>query len=231
MSMAAAIAILRDAYPRQDFPDRSVVLYAHELADLSDTEVTAAVRRLIRRSEWLPSIAEIRREVAEERAGLPTVEEAWTVVSNEKRTFVLPPEVAGALSDIGGSYALRTMTAHQARTAFAKAYEARRESTLLVVMKALPARPEIEDVTPARLALPETTRIRPRPVMARLSRRWAGRDVPATPPTDEEMADAILVLRSGPEGDLDPLYEEAQRILDDADRHVAERLALSTPVG
>jgi hypothetical protein len=227
MSMAAAIAILRDAYPRQDFPDRSVALYAHELADLDDDEVTAAVRRLIRRSEWLPSIAEIRRDVAEARAGLPSEGEAWQMV--KAGTYRLPPEVAGALHDVGGRWAVRTGHETHTRRAFIEAYRQRRTDTLLTVMAALPPSSVRELEAPTVAMLPESSRIRPRPVMERLMVRWSGRQVPD--PTDAQCRDAVEVLRDGPVEGHDPLHEEAQRILDDADRVIGERLASAAQGG
>ena len=64
--------------------------------------------------------------------------------------------------------------------------------------------------------LPQTTHFRARPMMTRLQRRWAGREV--GPPTDEERADAIKVLAEGFFADKpghDPLYAEAERMLDE----------------
>ncbi len=216
MSMAAAIAILRDAYPRQDFPDRSVALYAHELADLGDDEVTAAVRRLIRRSEWLPSIADIRRDVAEARAQLPTPDEAWSLATTVPHPCPLPPAVVETIRDMGGSWNLRySDRPTQARREFLRSYELRRERTLLAVMGGAPVPPVVLIGAPRQPRLPESTRIRPRPLMRRLSARWAGREL--EPPTDEEKHDAIRVLADGmPDGEPDPLYLEAERVFAEA---------------
>lgn len=213
-TMANAIGILRDAYPRQQFPDRTVALYGAALADLDGNEVAEAVGRLIRTSAFLPSIAEIRREVAEARAALPTPEEAWTIVHQPRAK--IPPEIRGALDDVGGRYAIRTGTPERTRRMFLDAYTARRESTLLAVMIDRPPHPLLTTTEdgPTMRALPESTRIRPRPVIARLARRYAGRDV--GPTTNEERADAIEILRDGPEPGIDPLYAEAERILADA---------------
>ena len=68
--LAASIAVLRLAYPRQDFPDAAVAFYVRQLVDLPPAEVEAAVDRLTKRSTWLPSIAEIRAECAEASCGL-----------------------------------------------------------------------------------------------------------------------------------------------------------------
>lgn len=73
---------------------------------------------------------------------------------------------------------------------------------------------------PTMASLPETEHFRPRPVMARLRRRWTTpRDL--KPPTDVEKRDAILVLAEGYLADSpahDPLYAEAERIFEEASR-------------
>jgi hypothetical protein len=230
--IAAAIGVLRDAYPRQDFPDRSVALYATALADLDDGELLAAVRRLIRRSAWLPSISEIREEVAEARLGLPSPDEAWALVQAETPKRSLPPEVADTLRALGGSWAIRTTTQpDRLHRDFIESYRRIRDRRVLAEQGALaddgypaangtplpPGEPAavIRSLNARRVAeIPESTRIRPRPVVVRLTNRWRTKALP--PPTDAEMADAIEILRQGPtEGD-DPLFVEAQRILDEA---------------
>lgn len=209
---AAAIAILRDAYPRQDFPDRSVALYGAELADLDDAVVLRAVRRLIRRRTWLPSIAEIRLEAAEETLPLPTPEQAWEA-ARQGSGGRWPTVLRDAVQDVGGPWALRTSTKPEIIHAqFLKAYAARREHALATEAGA--AAPE----TRRFAALPPTTRIRERPVMTRLGTRLAGRT--PGPPTEDEKRDAILVLKDGPNEDL--LYVEAERILADSDPGTVE---------
>jgi len=215
--MAAAIAILRDAYPRQDFPDRTVAVYATALADLGDEEVMRAVERLIRRSTWLPSIAEIRLDVAEERLGLPSVEDAWAMV-RAGAGGAWPAPVRDAADDVGGSWAVRT-TGHPEilYAQFRRSYDARRRETVEGEIGALaaPTAPVSLGVVRAR-AIPESARIRPRPIMGRVLTRMTGR-LPG-PPTEDEKRDAIAVLRDGPEGDIefDLLYREAERTFADA---------------
>lgn len=224
MSAAAAIAVLRDAYPRADFPDRSIALYGRMLGDLDDAALTRAVARLIRRKTFLPSIAEIREEVAEEALALPTPEEAWDLVRNAplgaRKSW--PPEVDAAAEAVGGRWGIQTTERPETlRAQFRRDYEARRKRAVEVFTgSAATLPPAVDALTlgPTMRSLPETTRIHPRPVMARLSARWAGHAL--DPPTEEEKADAIAVLRDGSRApgvlDLaegaDPLYLEAERI-------------------
>lgn len=230
--IGAAIAILRDAYPRQEFPDRSVELYARDLHDIPDGELLEAVKRLIHRSAWLPSIAEIRHEVAEARLNLPTPEEAWEMIRAVTRP-PLPREVERALSSVGGFYSVRTSEfPGRTRRDFLDAYQRIRDKAILAEQGAIPeeralgsgngvgpadGEPQaiVRSLAARRLnGIEETTRIRPRPVLVRLTQRWRGAALPS--PTDEQMHDAIEILRDGPiEGD-DPLWVEAQRILDEA---------------
>jgi len=73
---------------------------------------------------------------------------------------------------------------------------------------------------PTMGSLPQTEHFRPRPVMSRLLRRWT--TFTAMPlPTEEEKADAILVLKEGWVADHpkhDPLYMEAFTIFEEAGR-------------
>lgn len=73
---------------------------------------------------------------------------------------------------------------------------------------------------PTMASLPPTQHFRPRPVMARLHRRWTTTRAPG-PPTEAEIRDAILVLAEGYLADHprhDPLYAEAERIFEEASR-------------
>jgi len=211
-TLAAALAILRDAYPRQDFPDPSVRMYAHALADLDDEAVCRAVERIVRRSQWLPTISQIRIEVAEERLALPTVEEAWNLVRNGG-SGAWPEPVRQAMNDIGGHWAIRTADRPDVLfSQFRRAYESRRARMIeMEIGAAAFVTPQL--TAPAEVReLPVSTRIRPRPIMARLATRFAGRSPGA--PNDEEVSDAIAILRDGQDGD-DPLYREAERLLID----------------
>ena len=134
-SVAAAIAVLRDAFPRQDFPDSSVSLYSRMLGDLDGTKVAEAVVRLIRRSTWLPSIAEIRLEVAEGECQLPTAAEAWLLacVPVEELHGVPPHDlVMESIKACGGRWnIIHADRPETIRAQFLRDYEERRRSALL----------------------------------------------------------------------------------------------------
>jgi len=133
--VAAAIGILRDAFPRQDFPDDSVSLYGRMLLDLDGDKVSGAVLRLIRRSTWLPSVAEIRMEVAEADCQLPTAAEAWSLacVPVEELHGVPPPElVMESIWACGGRWnIIHADRPETIRAQFVRDYEERRRSALL----------------------------------------------------------------------------------------------------
>jgi hypothetical protein len=141
--VASAIAVLRDAFPRQDFPDRSVSLYSRMLSDLDGAKVSEAVVRLIRRSTWLPSIAEIRMEVAEGECQLPTAAEAWSLacVPVEELHGVPPPElVMESIKACGGRWnIIHADRPEIIRTQFLRDYEGRRSSAILKASGASPA--------------------------------------------------------------------------------------------
>lgn len=67
--------------------------------------------------------------------------------------------------------------------------------------------------------LPVTERMRPRPLLRRIMRRYDCEEwgVPLPDPDDDEIRDAIRVLEQGPmPGPLpDPVWVEAHRILDE----------------
>jgi hypothetical protein len=154
--VAGAIAILRDAFPRQDFPDRSVALYSRMLADMDGAAVTEAVLRLIRRCTWLPSIAEIRLEVAEGECQLPTAAEAWSVacVPVEELHGVPPHElVMESIKACGGRWnIIHADRPEIIRTQFLRDYEERRRSALLEASGASPT-PHVS-LEPGRVTVP-----------------------------------------------------------------------------
>ena len=217
---AQAIQRLRDAFPREEFPDRTVALYGQELMNLPPETVARAVEILVRRNRFLPRLSEILTEVAEIELGLPTVEEAWDIVlrGNLKNA---PPEVQAASKACGGRETImHSDNATTIRAQFMRDYAARRENTVRVFIGARvpPVLPGPPMLGPTMASLPETTRIRPRPIMSRLHHRWAGHRLEA--PTEAEIRDAIEILREGPQTDdpaEDPLYAEAERIMAEAD--------------
>lgn len=226
--LALAVAILRDAFPRQEFPDASVALYAQLLGDLDEAAVVDAVTRLVRRSTFLPSIAEIRQEVAEAELALPTVEEAWSLVNDpDVSVLSLPPALADSLKSVGGRYAVRMSEQPTViRSQFVKDYAARRAQAVLEQMKAavppertyrLPAAPpprlvDLSDAPPTlALAPPHTEQVPPRPMWSRHLLRESGVEPP--PPSEDEIQDAIQILRVDGFG-IEALLYEATAVLD-----------------
>ena len=72
----------RKAFPHTTVDGETIALYVRELSDLSFIEVQAAIAKLIKSSNFFPTIAEIRRAAASivERATgkeKPTAGEAW----------------------------------------------------------------------------------------------------------------------------------------------------------
>jgi hypothetical protein len=245
---AVAVAALRAAYPRQDFPDESVRMYVRMLADLDPTLVSAAVHRLVNRSAWLPAVSEIRLEVAEETCPLPTAAEAWTMTVEPMpfRPVELPIEVRETIRALGGTYTIvHSERPETIRAQFLKDYQQRRDTAMLESIGGRAPRPQLTRaerafggvIEPSYPALPESEAIRPRPVWARWLRRQASLVSGALIdpwPTDEEKHDAILVLRSAVEqGDdvlpkvSDELHREAQRIMDEASAATAIDAALA----
>mgnify|MGYP001826844858 CR=1 FL=1 len=74
-----------------------------DLGDLPGPEVAAAVGALVRTHDAFPTIAAIRRHVAEERRGLPPAPDlAWLQVQAATSVSGLHPLVAGVTSALGG---------------------------------------------------------------------------------------------------------------------------------
>lgn len=230
--LVEALELLRAAWPQQPFGDVAVRVYAAQLADLPESDVYGAVDRLAKTSVRAPSIAEIRREAIEARLALPSADEAWDLALRGDLSNAV---VRAAAKAVGGTWMIRhgeNSTALHAQ--FRKTYDARRERrirdaatgkpldayTLIEARRGQPALPPagVESINGRRyLAIPETTRVRPRPVTARMALRYAGRIVP--PPGHEEVSDAIRLLEAGPTTDDprdDPLYREAEAVMRDA---------------
>jgi hypothetical protein len=211
---SAAIAILRDAYPRQPFPDGAVAFYTRKLHDIDGPELVRAIDRLTNRSAFLPSVAEIRREVAEERLALPNVTEAWEIAAKGPLREA-PSAVRDAAEFVGGRWAiLRDDNQVAIRAQFREQYTHLRERALLEEVGAVPARlPSAE-----RLALtPAYPDVIVGPVMARAVAMLARpRDEPE-PLTDEVMQDAIRLLERGPwdpaQPASDPMYRAAEFVM------------------
>lgn len=218
VALAGAIAVLRDAYPRQEFPAASVRLYARMLDDLDGIQVAEAVRRLVRRSRWLPSIAEIREEVAEAQEGLPSAAEAWSLAVGGTPRAQLPHIVVASIDAMGGRWTMLHADNQTAlRAQFTRDYEERRtlavQAAAGAIADTLLDRASERRLVQAAREIPavDPERIAPRPVWRRVMLRTIGAPLPE--PTDADKHDAILVLHEG--GD-DELAVEALRILDEA---------------
>lgn len=81
-------AILTAAFPRQEISKDTGDLYALFLADFEREPAERAVKRIITKSRFFPSIAELREEIAELALGLPSELEAWTLA--ERRAYWRP---------------------------------------------------------------------------------------------------------------------------------------------
>lgn len=142
LALTGAIAVLRDAYPRQDFPEASVLLYTEMLSELDGFAVAAAIRRLVKRSPFLPSIAEINLEVAEAMLGLPNAAQAWSLVSqpHEPGQPELPRIVSESMKACGGRWSIiHSENPSVLRSQFTADYNARRQTELLRIADAAPA--------------------------------------------------------------------------------------------
>lgn len=75
----AVMAYLAAAYPQRDVGDHTLAVYREQLLDLDADQARAAVRAIVSRSKFFPTIAEIREAVGI-LAGRPTAAEAWAQV-------------------------------------------------------------------------------------------------------------------------------------------------------
>jgi hypothetical protein len=223
MTLSDAMRKLRDGWPREEFPDRTIALYAEQLSAYPVELVVQAVDDLLRTEKWRPSVGQITAQVAERALNLPIEEEAWQIADTGDLRDA-HGDVRRAAEHVGGRYAiLHSTQPERLRGQFLRAYRGYRRQSLIDYVRggrpALAGGVRTRALGPTMLALPETSRIAPRPVMGRLVARWAGRDLEA--PNEDEVRDAIEVLRAGPFADdlqNDPLYLEAERIHEEASR-------------
>lgn len=218
-SCAPAIAAIAVAFPGKAFPDSTAEMYGRMLADLDPDAVMRAVERLIKGSEFMPTIHSIRKEVAEETLALPTPEQAWDIVLRGDLKSAAPEVKAASLAAGGRVAILHSDSPTTVRAQFLKSYAERRRTTIEVFMGSRPALPQggsqdelPEAMGPTMRELPESAHAPAPPVNARWLRRMLGKKL--DPPTAEEISHAIEILRDGPplSGDPDPLYVEAERI-------------------
>jgi hypothetical protein len=218
---ADAVKRLRDAWPREPFPDVTIAIYAERLSGFPADAVMASVNDLLT-EKWRPSIGQLTEAIAERALNLPTVEEAWTIA--ERGSLRDAPEpVRAAVEYVGGRWAiLHGDNATTTRAQFRQAYLNLRQTAISDYVRggrppqlALTARPQL-GATMA--SLPESERYQPRPVQSRWLRRVVMQQE-VGPPTDEEKADAIAVIGAGSWANNpadDPLYAEAERIFAEA---------------
>lgn len=229
MSEALVIGItkLRDGWPREEFPDRTIKLYADALGRLPEEHVVDAIDAMLARNAFRPSIGEITQEAARRALDYPTAEVAWEIAESG-RLRSAPEPVRQAAEYVGGRWAiLHGDNLATVRAQFRKSYESLVERAINEY--ATSGRPPRRELPPSRrelmgptmASLPETAHYRPRPIMARTIARMSGREL--EPPTEEEKRDAIAVLRdyddtiNGAErSEFDPLYREAERVFMEA---------------
>lgn len=118
MTVLELIGDLMEAFPRQAIRQGTIQVYHRELSDLPEGPLTAAVRSLIRSSQWFPTIHEIREATAERVLGLPDEDEALAQVearmswTREGRLDGDRPElhdsVHAAVLAVGGFHAFRS---------------------------------------------------------------------------------------------------------------------------
>jgi len=218
--LSETLTYLRAAYPRAAFPPETVSVYVEELSDLDDAELVAACRRLGRRSIYLPTIAEIRREIVEERLSLPSAGEAWQRCLDGRALEPGSPEVLrDAYKAIGGRWEFRHSSNPGAmRHQFERDYDARVEALVRRSVTANGCAPALERARErdALAAGGLSADVPSTPVERRMAKRFLGEDLGY--PSEEEKRDAIRVLRGGPmqpDPRGDAIYAEAERIFEE----------------
>jgi hypothetical protein len=145
----ASLALLRGAYPNATITAETVQAYEAALADLDAQDVFGAVTALVKESQFMPTIAEIRQVVAERKLALPTPTEAWVEAQGRANgTWDKPrhPLVHKAIQAVGGTYSIKTSENPSiTQSQFLKHYnELRRELlTQFVRTGELPTLPEL----------------------------------------------------------------------------------------
>jgi hypothetical protein len=94
-SIGDALNDLRAAFPRDQIREETVRVYARELADLDPGDVEAAVRALIRTSQFFPRVSEIREAAAALRLALPSEADALRQVEARTEWARLPEQHRG----------------------------------------------------------------------------------------------------------------------------------------
>lgn len=161
MSVARALQILAAAYPKEDFPQPTVQLYANRLARFDEEDVMAAVSRLIDKCKWLPKISEIVEEITDANVRLPSGSEAYHMAVTME-WGALEPEIQATVRELGGTATLkRSERPELTRRAFIEVYDRRKQQTRLGYMGALPPAGNVRPMPshPTVRALPPTDKM------------------------------------------------------------------------
>lgn len=218
-----AMTKLRDGWPREEFPDRTIQLYADMLSRLPEEHVVDAIDSMLARTAFRPSIGDIAQEAARRALDYPSTEVAWEIAESGSLRGA-PEPVRQAAEYVGGRWAiLHSDNLTTIRAQFRRSYESLVERAIneyathgRLPRRELPPRRR-ELMGPTMASLPETEHFRPRPIQARWLLRVQGRE--PGPPTEEEKADAIAYLKDGPwsaDPKEDSLYCEAERVFAEA---------------
>jgi hypothetical protein len=136
------LAVLQDAYPRQELRDGTITLYVDNLTDLDHEAGKQACLSLIRTRTFFPSVAEIREAVAVATLAIPAAEMAWHEVCGAVKAYdehddacrwpkFTHPLIAQVLGDLGGVRCLYYSTNPSTdRAHFLRLYRDLRESEL-----------------------------------------------------------------------------------------------------
>lgn len=230
-----AVGVLAAAYPNANLPDETIRVYVRILSDIPADALAGAITRLVKTSKFIPSISEIRREVAEGMLALPLPGDAFALAARLAREEIssaeVPWVVRETMMDHGGSWTFRTHpNPGVLRGQFERDYAARREARIVETSISLAPEPVRllddgsaepgTDVVPLSFVTPEGADVRH--ILAR--RAWRREEGRLDPPTDEEKLAAIAILGSPRVAPGSALHVEAQRILDDADREISRAL-------
>ena len=78
------LAFLSAAFPREQVKTETLVAYVASLSDIPPDELTEAMQDIVLTSRFFPTIADIRRRVAENKLGLPSpsdaLQQAFTLI-------------------------------------------------------------------------------------------------------------------------------------------------------
>lgn len=133
----AMMGLFKAAFPRQPLDEATIRIYADMLADIPADEAMLAARRLLATSEWCPTIAAIRRAMADARVCSPAGELEWQNVIAAIGAFGRyrtprfdSPLTAMAVDCVGWLAICNSETIGVERAHFLRAYDAVRQREL-----------------------------------------------------------------------------------------------------